>query len=133
MCRTSCRKRAALGRNLWDHTRLINSAPSQLTSCSARVWESTDLFAIRSAQIVSLTMTNRSELRHHDVLGNQSVYIKRTSAQSIYSRVRLHVSTMSLVIFRPLQFCYQMLCPLWDPIVFTVVEYALAKVSKKSL
>jgi len=24
-----------------------------------------------------------------------------------------------LVIFRPLQFCYRMLCPLWDPIVFT--------------
>jgi hypothetical protein len=36
-----------------------------------------------------------------------------------------------LVIFRPLQFCYQMLYPLWDPIVFTVVEYVLAKVSRK--
>jgi hypothetical protein len=36
-----------------------------------------------------------------------------------------------LVIFRPLQFCYQILCPLWDPIVFTVVEYVLAKVSRK--
>ena len=29
-----------------------------------------------------------------------------------------------LVIFRPIQhFRYQMLCPLWDPIVFTVVEH----------
>ena len=36
-----------------------------------------------------------------------------------------------LVIFRPLQFCYLMLCPLWDPIVFTVVEYVLATVSRK--
>ena len=26
------------------------------------------------------------------------------------------------------QFCYQMLCPLWDPIVFTAVEYTLANV-----
>jgi len=34
-----------------------------------------------------------SEWRHHDVLENQSVLHKRTSAQSIYSRVRLHVST----------------------------------------
>ena len=34
-----------------------------------------------------------SEWRHHDVFGNQLVYTKRTSAQSIYSRVRLHVST----------------------------------------
>jgi hypothetical protein len=34
-----------------------------------------------------------SEWRHHDVIGNQSVYTKRTSAQSIFSRVRLHVST----------------------------------------
>ena len=24
-----------------------------------------------------------------------------------------------------------MLCPLWDPIVFTIVEYVLAKVSRK--
>jgi len=31
----------------------------------------------------------------------------------------------------PLQFCYQMLYPLWDPIVFTVVEYVLATVSRK--
>ena len=34
-----------------------------------------------------------SEWRHHVVLGSQSVYIKRTSAQSVYSRVRLRVST----------------------------------------
>jgi len=27
------------------------------------------------------------------VLGNQLVYTKRTSVQSVYSRVRLHVST----------------------------------------
>ena len=30
-----------------------------------------------------------SEWRHHDVLGNQLIYTKRTSAQSIYSRVRI--------------------------------------------
>ena len=36
---------------------------------------------------------------------------------------------LGLVIFRPLQFCYQILCPLWDPIVFTVVEYVLVTVS----
>jgi len=34
-----------------------------------------------------------SEWRHHDVLENQLVLHKITSAQSIYSRVRLHVST----------------------------------------
>jgi len=33
-----------------------------------------------------------SEWRHDDVVGNQLVYTKRTSAHSIYSRVRLHVS-----------------------------------------
>ena len=33
------------------------------------------------------------EWRHHDVLENQLVLHKRTSAQSIYSRVKLHVST----------------------------------------
>ena len=33
-----------------------------------------------------------------------------------------------LVIFRPLQFFYRMLYPLWDPIVFTTMEYVLAKV-----
>ena len=36
-----------------------------------------------------------------------------------------------LVIFRPLQFCYQMLCPRWDPTVFLTVEYVLAEVSRK--
>ena len=35
------------------------------------------------------------------------------------------------VIFRPLQhFRYHMLCPIWDPIVFTIVEYIQLKLSK---
>jgi len=35
---------------------------------------------------------------------------------------------LKLVILRPLQhFRYKMLCPLWDPIVFTFVEYILVK------
>jgi len=36
---------------------------------------------------------------------------------------RLNVSHLQA----PIQFRYQMLCPLWDPIVFTFVDYLLAK------
>jgi len=39
-----------------------------------------------------------NEGTNHDVLGNQLVYTQRTSAQSIYSRVRLHVSTIGYII-----------------------------------
>jgi hypothetical protein len=28
-----------------------------------------------------------------------------------------------LVILRPLQFCYRMFCPLWDPVLFTTMEH----------
>ena len=41
---------------------------------------------------------------------------------------RLNVSHLQA----PIQFHYQMLCPLWDPIVFTFVDYLLAKAFQKS-
>jgi len=40
---------------------------------------------------------------------------------------RLDVSLLQA----PIQFRYQMLCPLWDPIVFTFVDYLLAKAFRK--
>ena len=40
----------------------------------------------------------------NDVLGNQLVYIKRTSAQSIYSTERLHVSTRGYSSSGPYKF-----------------------------
>ena len=59
------------------------------------------------------------------------VFIKRTSAQSVYSRLRLHVSTRGWSYSGPYNFLYQMLCPLWGPIVFTVVEYVLHSEQKQ--
>jgi len=50
------------------------------------------------------------------------------SAQSLLFLSKATCFDWKLVIFRPLQhFHYQTLCPLWDPIVFTVVEYILVK------
>jgi hypothetical protein len=64
----------------------------------------------------------------------QLVYTKRTSAQSIYSTVSLHVSTRGWSSSGPYNiFRYQMLCLLWDPMVFTVVGYVFATVPSKSL
>jgi len=58
--------------------------------------------------------SRESEVEMHISNCDILVLHKRTSAQSVYSRIRLHV-----FMFRPPQFRYQMLCPLWDPIVFT--------------
>ena len=46
-----------------------------------------------------------------------------TSAQSVLFLGKATCFDWKLAIFRPLQhLCYQMLCPVWDPIVFTIVE-----------
>jgi len=53
---------------------------------------------------------------------------KYTSAQSILFLSKVTCFDLRLVIFRSLQhFRYQMLCLLWDPIVFIFVEYILVK------
>ena len=69
---------------------------------------------------------------HGGTFLSQSLWEKGKSSLMLYSihqhnlflrNARLHVSTKSQVIFRPVQyFRYQMLCPLWDPIVFTILE-----------
>ena len=48
------------------------------------------------------------------MLRNQLEYVKRTSKQSIYSRVRLHVSTRGYSSSGPYNFA-DMFYPLWDP------------------
>ena len=61
-----------------------------------------------------------------------SISLHKTNVSTIYLfQSKATCFDQRLVIFMPLQFCYQMLCPLWDPIVSTVVEYVLAKVSRK--
>jgi len=54
------------------------------------LWETTA--SLYSASKIQVSV-EYSGWRHNDVLGNQLVYIKSSSAQSIYSGVRLHVST----------------------------------------
>ena len=58
---------------------------------------------------------------------NGLAYTKRTSAQSIYSSVRIHVST-KVSHLQALTILLKILCLLWDPTVFTVMEYVLAKI-----